>query len=113
MLVSLLIMIIPSHFCVPMWWYSELVPTLHNKMEDLSEKKNRHLHIVQSLLLECSVPTQFWSEALSMAVHLTNCIRSPHIDDHTPYFLLFNKPPSYSHFHTFGCVYFVLLLPPL
>ena len=76
----------------------------------VSERKNRHLlDIARSLLLASSVPTRFWPEALSTAVHVINRLPSSRIDNQTPFFRLFQKNPLYNHLRPFGCVCFVLL----
>eukprot|EP00268_Persea_americana_P059265 TRINITY_DN7252_c0_g2_i3.p1 TRINITY_DN7252_c0_g2~~TRINITY_DN7252_c0_g2_i3.p1 ORF type:complete len:904 (-),score=94.40 TRINITY_DN7252_c0_g2_i3:300-3011(-) len=78
----------------------------------VSERKNRHLlDIARSLLLASSVPTRFWPEALSTAVHVINRLPSSRLDNQTPFFRLFQKNPLYNHLRPFGCVCFVLLPP--
>ena len=76
------------------------------------ERKNKHLlDTVRSLLLESSVPARFWSEALSVVVHLINRLPSTKLNNESPYFCLYGAQPGYTHLHTFGCVCFVHLLP--
>jgi len=76
----------------------------------LAECRNRHLlDITRSLLLQASVPSCFWVEALSTAVFLINCLPSMVIDFDSPFFHLFKTQPDYSDLHTFGCVCFVHL----
>lgn len=79
----------------------------------VAERKNRHLlDVTRTLLLQASVPSSFWVEALSTAVYLINRLPSQVLDFESPFFCLYNIPPSYYDLHIFGCVCFVHL-PPL
>jgi hypothetical protein len=76
----------------------------------MAERKNRHLlDVTRTLLLQASVPSQFWVEALSTVVFLINRLPSTVIDFDSPFFRLFKTHPDYSYLHTFGCVCFVHL----
>ena len=78
----------------------------------VAECKNCHLlDVVRTLLLEFSVPSMFWVEALKTATHLINCLPSQVLHMESPYFSLFAKQPSYDHLRIFGCVCFVHLPP--
>ncbi|RVW51507.1 Retrovirus-related Pol polyprotein from transposon RE2 [Vitis vinifera] len=78
----------------------------------VAERKNRHLlDVVRTLLLESSVPSMFWVEALKTATHLINRLPSQVLHMESPYFRLFAKQPSYDHLRIFGCVCFVHLPP--
>lgn len=78
----------------------------------VAERKHRHiLDVARTLLLESSVPTSFWVEAISTAVYLINRQSSPRLHNDTPYYRLFAIHPSYTLLHTFGCVCFVHLPP--
>lgn len=74
------------------------------------ERKNRHLlGMTRTLLHESSVPSRFWAEAISTAVHLINRIPSSKLQHQTPYFRMHGIHPSYNHLHTFKCVCYVHL----
>jgi len=74
------------------------------------ERKNQHLlDVVRTLLLESSVPSKFWVEALSTAVYLINRLHSQVLNFDSPYYRLYHQHPSYLNLHTFGCVCFVHL----
>lgn len=78
----------------------------------VAERKNRHLiDVVRTLLLESSVPSMFWVEALKTAAHLINRLPSQVLHMESPYFRLFAKQPSYDNLRIFGCVCFVHLPP--
>lgn len=69
------------------------------------------LDVVRTLLLESSVPSKFWVEALSTAVYLINRLPSQVLNWESPYFRLYHEHPNYLDLHTFGCVCFVHLPP--
>ncbi|KAL5777431.1 hypothetical protein ACOSP7_010357 [Xanthoceras sorbifolium] len=76
------------------------------------ERKNRHLlDMVRTLLIESSVPSKFWVEALSIAVYLINRLPTQTLQYDSPYLHLFGSHPEYQSLHTFGCVCFVHLPP--
>ncbi|KAK2354222.1 coiled-coil domain-containing protein [Trifolium repens] len=78
----------------------------------MAERKNRHLlDVTRTLLLQASVPSRFWVEALSTAVFLINRLPSLVIEFDSPFFRLFKIQPDYNDLHTFGCVCFVHLPP--
>ena len=67
--------------------------------------------MIRTLLLESSVPSLFWVEALKIATHLINRLPSQVLHIESPYFRLFAKQPSYDYLCIFGCVCFVHLPP--
>jgi transposase InsO family protein len=76
----------------------------------VAERKNHHLlDVVRTLLLESSIPSMFWVEAMKTATHLINRLPSQVLHLESPYFRLFAKQPSYDNLRTFGCVCFVHL----
>jgi hypothetical protein len=76
----------------------------------VAERKNRHLlDVTRTLLLDSSVPSKFWVEALSTAVYLINRLPSQVLNFDSPYYRLYHEAPSYSDLHTFSCVCFVHL----
>jgi hypothetical protein len=83
----------------------------HNFSKVLSlNPTTKLLNIVCTLLLESSVPTKFWCEALSIAVHFINRLPFPSLTNVSPFTRLFGHAPSYSNLHIFGCVCYVHLL---
>ena len=78
----------------------------------MAECKNRHLlYVVRTLLIESSVPSKFWVEALSTAIYLINHLPMQTLQYDSPYLHLFGNHPEYQSLHTFGCVCFVHLPP--
>ncbi|WVZ07780.1 hypothetical protein V8G54_021126 [Vigna mungo] len=76
------------------------------------ERKNRHLlDVVRTLLLESHVPSRFWCEAISTAVHLINRFPSPSIGNESPFTRLFGHPLNYSNLRIFGCACYIHLPP--
>jgi hypothetical protein len=62
-------------------------------------------------MLESSVPSRFWVEALSTAAYLTNRLPSPTLHLDSSYSHLFGVPTDYNSLHVFGCICFVHLPP--
>ena len=64
------------------------------------ERKNHHmLDVVRTLLLESSVPSTFWVEALSTVVYLINRLPSRVLDFASPYYRLYHHHPNYLDMH--------------
>jgi transposase InsO family protein len=75
----------------------------------VAERKNRHLlDVVRTLLIDSSVPTRFWVEALSTIVHLINRLPSQVLNFASPYSILFGVIPEYDSLHVLGV--FVLFI---
>ena len=67
------------------------------------ERKNRHgLEIARTLLLESSVPPQFWVEAIHTAVHFINMQTTPILRNQSLFFILFHKSRNYINLRVFG-----------
>ena len=78
----------------------------------VAKRKNHHLHeVVRPLLLESSIPYDFWVEALSFVVHLINHLPSPALQNQSPYLRLYKFHPAYTCLHTFSCICFIHLPP--
>lgn len=61
---------------------------------------------IRTLLFQARLAPTYWIEALHTAVHLLNILPSSTIQNKTPYSLLYQKQPTYSHLRTFGCLCF-------
>jgi len=76
----------------------------------VAEQKNHHLlDVVRTLLLESSVPSMFWVEALKTATYLINRLPSQALQMESPFFHLFSKQPNYDNLCIFSYVCFVHL----
>lgn len=78
-------------------------------------KAERMLHtinnLIHTLLIQASMPHNFWVEALHRATHILNILPSSAIANQVPYTKLFNKEAQYSHLRMFGCLCYPNLLP--
>ena len=74
----------------------------------VAKHKNQHLlDVVRTLLIESSIPSKFWVEALSITVYLINHLPMQTLQYDSPYLCLFGNHPKYQSLHTFGCVCFM------
>lgn len=78
----------------------------------LVERKHRHLiETTITLLLQSSLPSKFWLEALVTAVHLANLLPHSSLQFQIPHTLLFKSEPNYLALKPFGCTCFPWLKP--
>ncbi|GJV59701.1 ribonuclease H-like domain-containing protein [Tanacetum coccineum] len=78
-----------------------------------SERMIRTINnVVRSLLFQARLPPEYWVEALLTAAYLLNILPSTSINNDIPYTKLFNKPTSYNHLRTFGCLCYPYTFPP-
>ncbi|GJT52593.1 ribonuclease H-like domain-containing protein [Tanacetum coccineum] len=78
-----------------------------------SERMIRTINnVVRSLLFQARLPPEYWIEALLTATYLPNILPSTSINNDIPYKKLFNKPTSYTHIRTFGCLCYPYTFPP-
>jgi hypothetical protein len=76
-------------------------------------RKNRHLlDVVRTLLIETSIPSKFWVEALTTTTYLINRLPSQILSLKSPYFFLHHCHPIYTNLHTFGYICFMHLPSP-
>nr|GEU61449.1 hypothetical protein [Tanacetum cinerariifolium] len=68
-------------------------------------------NVVRYLLFQARLPFEYRVEALLTAAYLLNILPSTSINNDIPYTKLFNKPTSYTHLHTFGCLCYPYTFP--
>jgi hypothetical protein len=71
------------------------------------DRKNRTLcEMARTMLNEHRTPRRFWAEAVNTTCYVSNMI---YLRIHKScYKLMHDRPPNVSHFHVFGCKYFIL-----
>ena len=72
------------------------------------ERKHRNvLEMARVLRFQASFPLQYWGDYVLSATHIINRLPASVCRYKTPYELLFNKAPNYSHLKVLGCLAFV------
>ncbi|PKU76601.1 Retrovirus-related Pol polyprotein from transposon TNT 1-94 [Dendrobium catenatum] len=78
----------------------------------VAERKHRHItETTRTLLLEALLPTYLWVDTLLTAVHLINRLPSPNTHNKSPYEILYQEPPDYTHLKVFGSLCYPWLKP--
>ena len=76
--------------------------------------KCKHHHNTKlglSLMFHSSIPKPYWLEAFSTTAYLINRLPTLVLNSTSPYEVLFNTRPDYSHLRTFGCACYPYLGP--
>jgi hypothetical protein len=85
-------------------------PWISNKMILANEPPSRGgsiiIEMARTMLDEYKTSDRFWTEAVNMTCHATNCIYFHNLLKKTSYELLLGNKPSVSYFQVFGSAMF-------
>jgi histone deacetylase 1/2 len=76
------------------------------------QDERKHQDITETsltMLFHSHVPLRFWVDAFSTTAFIINQLPTPTFDGLSPFEILYNKSPTYSNFHPFGCLVFSYL----
>ncbi|CAL1389558.1 unnamed protein product [Linum trigynum] len=69
------------------------------------ERKHRHLlDTARALRFHANLPIRFWGECVLTAAYLINRMPLVSIGNRSPFQVLFDADPSYTHLRSFGCL---------
>jgi len=85
-------------------------PRAHEQNGSVERKRRHIVDIGLTLLARLLYPCIFWGYALTTVVSIINALPTYVLNNHSPYYLLFNKHPDYSFYKIFGCACYPLLI---
>lgn len=82
------------------------------QQNSIMEMSHQHsLDVARALLFQSNLSLIFWTDCVFTTIYLTNRILSPPIlSKKSPYEMLFNKLPSYTHVKVFGCLCYASII---
>ncbi|KAL2251589.1 UNVERIFIED_CONTAM: Retrovirus-related Pol polyprotein from transposon TNT 1-94 [Sesamum indicum] len=97
-----------NHFCATNGIRRPMIVPGSPQQNGMADRKNRIiLNMARSMLKEKHMPKEFWAEAVSCAVYLTNRSPTLNVRNRTPQEAWNGRKPNVSHSRVFGSITYV------
>ena len=81
------------------------------QQNEVVERKHQHLlAVAKALLFHANLPNFFWTQAVSLGVHIINKLSTKFLNQKSPHEVLFNCTPSINTLRVFGCLWYASTL---
>lgn len=77
----------------------------------MAECKHQHiLNVAYALKFQSDLTKKYWTDFITTIIYIISRNLTPNLDYKSPYELIYNKKPSYSHLKEFSCLCFASTL---